>query len=279
MTGPWRRPPTIAGKGPLQSKKTKYDRPLGPVRKGCVAVSHLHPCSSRRRSSVLAALFLCIGCLHGQPGGALSPPTAIGGPGGCRFGTDYGSGMVALGLPPPMHAGLAAVHADIEARQPELISDFLADQPYAPHASLIYGVTPQIQARVASGLRELGKTLKAAPVTLGALRYWDDAAGGKTTLVVAVNDPAEVLLAAHSHLQEIIGAPQRFPYSPHITLAYLRPGARLSAAVVADIEARLRELAGTPRVMWLTDPCGLARGYEAFDRPASAGADHPGRPQ
>ena len=213
---------------------------------------------------LFAILVVSAGCIHRQASLEPSSAAARVENDGCRFGANYGSGMVAIGFPPAVHAGLAAMHDDIAARQPDLVAAFMADQPYAPHASLIYGVTPEVHERVAVALADLSRTLRAAPVTLGELHYWDDAAGGKTTLVVAVDDPTGVLLEAHSRLQALIGRPQRFPYTPHVTLAYLRPCKRLPVALAEYLQARLRQLSATPRVMWLTDACGLARGYEAL---------------
>ena len=197
----------------------------------------------------LQAIFL--GLVLGSRGVALAR---------CTDGHDFGSGMLATGLPAAEQRRLHAAHTLLQQQAAAQLAPAWRKLPYSPHISVLYGLEAAKQLQ----LQPLLATLAApAPVQLGALLYWDDTAGDKTTLAIEVHDADARLGRLHRHAAASLQLTTRFAYRPHITLAFLKPRQRLSSA----LEAQLRQLLhGPPFIVndyYLTDACGLVVGRAA----------------
>jgi hypothetical protein len=175
----------------------------------------------------------------------------------CPPGThNYGDGMVASLLSSQAEAALWQAHAAALQGAGPHRSSFLADQPWRPHVSVIYGVTDDKVAPALQALQGFLASSTDAPACFAGLRYWDDETGGKTTLVIDVEEPAGLLSSLHDALAEAARIGSRFAYHPHVTLLYLQAHARLSADQQAAVLALLRGVCWPSGVFYLTDPCG-----------------------
>lgn len=183
----------------------------------------------------------------------------------CRYGRDYGSGMVTIGLPPRAHCGYVLAHERLVDEIPSLLWPENRDsEPYSPHISVIYGVDEDNRQAIAMSLAEHVQRYEELFLELDDLVFWDLGNTGKTALVATVRDREGHLASLHQALQPLTGRSERYPYQPHITIAYLIQGARPPAATLHRLRVCLTPLNTTLRVAWLTDRCGLVDGYEAF---------------
>lgn len=175
----------------------------------------------------------------------------------CPKGThNYGDGMVASMLPDQAREGLEQAHATAIEAAAANQSSFLADQPWRPHVSVIYGVTQDKAIPAQQALQSFLATHKPASACFGGLQYWDDTKGGKTTLVLDVHEPRGVLTSLHDALAEGAHIGSRFAYHPHVTLLYLQLHTRLNAAQEAAILAPLQGVCWPNSAFYVTDPCG-----------------------
>lgn len=184
----------------------------------------------------------------------------------CPPGTfDYGDGMVACALPPETTTALRQARAAaLQAAGPRL-SDFLAEQPWRPHVSVIYGVTEDRATPAQRALAAFVAGRHGARACFGGLHYWDDAHGNKTTLVVDVDEPAGQLTTLHDALASAAQIGSRYAYHPHVTLAYLQLGVRLQATEEAAVLAPLAKACWQGSAFYLTDPCGQTLSTQRMD--------------
>lgn len=188
---------------------------------------------------------------------AAAAPVLGSAPAHCPAGTfDYGDGMVACALPEATTQALRHAHAAALEAAGTRRSTFLADQPWRPHVSVIYGVTAERASPAQQALAAFVGRAHNSTACFGGLQYWDDARGDKTTLVVDVHEPAGELTALHDRLAVAAHIGSRFAYHPHVTLAYLERGVRLDAAQEASVLAPLAGVCWQGDAYYLTDRCG-----------------------
>lgn len=181
---------------------------------------------------------------------------------------DYGDGMVACLLSAPAVQALREAHERALAEAGPKRSSFLADQPWRPHVSVIYGVTDDRATPAQRALQAFVAQASGSTACFGQLQYWDDARGDKTTLVVDVDEPTGVLTALHDRLAEAARIGSRFAYHPHVTLAYLALGTRLDGTQEARVLHPLQGTCFAGGAFYLTDPCGIER-YRAEVAPTA----------
>lgn len=171
-------------------------------------------------------------------------------------GVDYGSGMVAEALPQASAQALREAHDTITRDASDVVSNYLSQTPYAPHVSIIYDITQGRATPAQRALHAFLRQAKAQAVGVSELVYWDDAKGKKTTLVALIDDPAAQLSHLHDAIAQATHIESRFAYTPHVTLAYLKAGARLPKALEAQLRTRLKALHWQPDAFFITNPCG-----------------------
>lgn len=175
----------------------------------------------------------------------------------CPPGTfDYGDGMVACALPAETTAALRQARAAALQAAGSRQSNFLAEQPWRPHVSVIYGVTEDRATPAQRALAAFVTGRHGTRACFGGLHYWDDAHGNKTTLVVDVDEPAGQLTILHDALATAAQIGSRYAYHPHVTLAYLQLAVRLQPTEEAAILAPLAKACWQGNAFYVTDPCG-----------------------
>ena len=175
----------------------------------------------------------------------------------CPPGTfDYGDGMVACALPAETTTALRQARAAALQAAGSRQSTFLAEQPWRPHVSVIYGVTEDRATPAQRALAAFVTGRHGTRACFGGLHYWDDAHGNKTTLVVDVDEPAGQLTTLHDALARAAQIGSRYAYHPHVTLAYLQLGVRLQPPEEAAILAPLAKACWDGNAFYVTDPCG-----------------------
>jgi 2'-5' RNA ligase len=122
--------------------------------------------------------------------------------------------------------------------------------------SVIYGVTPEKATPAWQALQAYLPAQQGVPMSFGGLQYWDDPKGDKTTLVVNILEPRQVLTHLHDRLAQAAQIGSRFAYHPHTTLIYLKLGTRFDAQQEAAIQEPLRGVTWQADTFYLTDPCG-----------------------
>ena len=199
----------------------------------------------------------------------------------CRFGTDYGSGIVALGLSPRAHRGFVLAREALVAEACDIVlSAVSGGEPYAPHITLIYGVTPENDQAIAASLQRQASLHESIALEIDDLVMWDLGDSDKTALVATVRDREGRLAALHQALQPLTGQADRYPYQPHITIGYLVRGRRPAAKALRRLRDRLTAVNSSLRVAWMTDRCGQPSGYEvlAGTQGGTASAEDPRLP-
>ena len=180
----------------------------------------------------------------------------------------YGDGMVAASLPDAVKQALTAAREQARGAASGRLSDYMADQPWQPHVSVIYGVTPEKAAPAWQALQAYLPAQEGVPMSFGGLQYWDDPKGNKTTLVVNILEPQQVLTHLHDRLAQAAQIGSRFAYHPHTTLTYLQLGTRFDAQQEAAIQEPLRGVTWQAETFYLTDPCGIPLQTAAVGAPA-----------
>ena len=236
---------------------------MAPVIGGCVRAR------DRRYGYRLCIAGLCAILL------ALSPDLSIAkqdSGDSCGSGFDYGSGMVAMSLPVEIAAALAQIHRDILAAVPSLqLSAGLGSQPYRPHVSVAYGVNPNHRTPVGAALHRWQQAAGDEVIHFGQLRYWDDPAGNKTTLIVEVLEPpGRPLARLHDELVRAGPLPSQRAYRAHVTLAFLNLGSRLPPAIEAQVRSRLVKLVTVADTLIITDRCGQTYDQVGAGKPAAS---------
>lgn len=205
----------------------------------------------------LALSVLSLVSLHGGCASARATDKAPAAAHVCPAGTfDYGDGMVASLLPESTTDALTRARMIAVQAAGDNQSDFLRDQPWRPHVSVIYGVTPERAAPAHRALLAFVGQGQQVSACMGGLQYWDDPKGGKTTVVVDVLEPQGVLGDLHDALARAAHIGSRFAYHPHVTLIYLQLGTRYSPDQEAAVLAPLQGLCWPGNGFYLTDPCG-----------------------
>lgn len=157
---------------------------------------------------------------------------------------DYKAGSVEVHVPGDVWRRVQWLQGVISERQPDVLDGMDAPLEGSPHITLLYGV----QAADLSKVRKVVNQLRGkVSLRVGGLGYFDN----PEATVAYLKVESDELQRLHRSLRSAVPNQQREgDYIPHVTVAYLKPGARLDG-IQED---------GTDPIEWSTDTVYVSDG-------------------